>query len=1197
MNSNVASATGAGNASAKDSIPATPNLEVGGENQRLLKDTGESIEESRASFKAQRDAVDGIVDPHSRSLRLTDLGMSRMQVFGKAGLVGVLNMAVDAFAEAVKLVPPNDPNRAGALSNLGNSLLVRFTKTCSLDDLNVAINAIQEAVNAVSTENPTEKAMYLYALGNTLESRFHAQKSNSWALNDLNAAVESYEEAISIVPANDSNRVVYLINLGNSLRTRFDWTRSTNDWTAAVDQYDEALKSISSNTSLRASCLSYLNLAIRSRLEKAINGTEMEWDATITAVEQWISRDNLYRPPFLKTLGQLLLERFRSTNSMTSLNAAVKTFREADMLTPEDHIDKMVSVSDLGGSLEYQFGITGSIDDLNAAIEAHKKAVRLAPDSHPSKAASLNNLGSSLWLRAKTTGSIDDLNTAIVHLVTAVDKTVRDDMRRAFRLNNLAGALLERFSQTSSVDDLNAAVIAWQQAVELIPEDNQERPGMLSSLANGLQGQYDWYGSMDYLKLSIKANKEALSITPENSPDRGGHLNNLGLALYRQAGVTRSIEHANDSIHAIEEAIKFSPKDHYERPSYLSNLCVALNLRFAITGSVDDLSNAIEVQEEAVQLLPKNHPERASLWFNLGDALQKRFESIKSTEDRNSAIIAYENAVESPLSPPRSRINASRKAVDLLVPQEIARASKLLSTAVNLLATTSPRTGQRGDKQIMLSKFNALASDAAALSIRAHEGVVSSLQVSEALRLLELGRGVIAGAYFDTRSDITELRNMHPELANKFESLRSELDRLTSQSSSPQPQKAWGSQVTRRFDASKDFDSTVNLIRRQDRFQRFLFGPSPSDLKNLASLRTIVYLNVSRFGADAFLITSNDFQHLPLTKLFYADLERNTKNLLEMLGHHSVVTARRDNVSMKKILEWLWDVAIEPILELLGYTNAVEEGSIWPRVVWVPVGQLSLFPLHAAGYDDGKRTAIDRVISTYTPTLRALSHAKIQLGARSSKTRQNVLLASMPTTPNKSPLPFAAQEIGIIDAILPPSTPKESLQHPTKAEVLQKLAMCSVGHFACHGEVHSNPSKSQLLFSDWEKNALSVADVASVELPNAQLAVLSACHAANMRNLELLDEAIHIAGACQLAGFPTVIGTLWQVQDHYSPMISETLYQTMLREDGTLDIQKAAEGLHFAVRKVREDSREGKIKDGRRSDDPMAWAPYIHVGI
>ena len=115
----------------------------------------------------------------------------------------------------------------------------------------------------------------------------------------------------------------------------------------------------------------------------------------------------------------------------------------------------------------------------------------------------------------------------------------------------------------------------------------------------------------------------------------------------------------------------------------------------------------------------------------------------------------------------------------------------------------------------------------------------------------------------------------------------------------------------------------------------------------------------------------------------------------------------------------------------------IEGGSIWPRVVWVPVGQLSLFPLHAAGYHDSKRTTIDRVISTYIPTLRALGHAKSQLGARSSKTQQ-IFLASMPTTPNKGPLPFAAQEIGTIEAVLPQSTRKESLQHPTRAEVLRK---------------------------------------------------------------------------------------------------------------------------------------------------------------
>jgi hypothetical protein len=53
----------------------------------------------------------------------------------------------------------------------------------------------------------------------------------------------------------------------------------------------------------------------------------------------------------------------------------------------------------------------------------------------------------------------------------------------------------------------------------------------------------------------------------------------------------------------------------------------------------------------------------------------------------------------------------------------------------------------------------------------------------------------------------------------------------------------------------------------------------------------------------------------------------------------------------------------------------------------------------------------------------------------------------------------------------------------------------------------------------------------------------------------------------------------------------------MLTQENTLDINKAAKGLHLAVRKVREDSRQRKFKGGKGTDDPMAWAPYIHVGV
>jgi CHAT domain-containing protein len=137
--------------------------------------------------------------------------------------------------------------------------------------------------------------------------------------------------------------------------------------------------------------------------------------------------------------------------------------------------------------------------------------------------------------------------------------------------------------------------------------------------------------------------------------------------------------------------------------------------------------------------------------------------------------------------------------------------------------------------------------------------------------------------------------------------------------------------------------------------------------------------------------------------------------------------------------------------------------------------------------------------------------------------------------------------------------------------------------------------------------------MANINLEHAQLAYLSACHAAGSEGLTLLDEAIHMAGACQLAGYPVVIGTLWQVMDEYSENVAACVYKTMLLKHQTdaggkpkasdefpqsaveLDIRKAALCLHLAVRKVRDDTQVQQRR--KKISNPMAWAPYICVGL
>ncbi len=100
------------------------------------------------------------------------------------------------------------------------------------------------------------------------------------------------------------------------------------------------------------------------------------------------------------------------------------------------------------------------------------------------------------------------------------------------------------------------------------------------------------------------------------------------------------------------------------------------------------------------------------------------------------------------------------------------------------------------------------------------------------------------------------------------------------------------------------------------------------------------------------------------------------------------------------------------------------------------------------------------------------------------------------------------------------------------------------------------------------------------------MAYLSACSTARATNSRLLDEAIHLASAFQMAGFPHVIGTLWEIGDKIAVEIARAFYSTITNPDGTIDADHAAEALHHAIRAQRD----------CQPDSPYLWASHIHAG-
>jgi CHAT domain-containing protein len=81
------------------------------------------------------------------------------------------------------------------------------------------------------------------------------------------------------------------------------------------------------------------------------------------------------------------------------------------------------------------------------------------------------------------------------------------------------------------------------------------------------------------------------------------------------------------------------------------------------------------------------------------------------------------------------------------------------------------------------------------------------------------------------------------------------------------------------------------------------------------------------------------------------------------------------------------------------------------------------------------------------------------------------------------------------------------------------------------------------------------------------LASLSACSTAKNQVERLLDEGIHLMAVCQLAGFPHVIGSLWEVSDSHCVDVAKDVYDTSLQSG--LSDESASRGLHRAVLNLR----------------------------
>jgi len=129
------------------------------------------------------------------------------------------------------------------------------------------------------------------------------------------------------------------------------------------------------------------------------------------------------------------------------------------------------------------------------------------------------------------------------------------------------------------------------------------------------------------------------------------------------------------------------------------------------------------------------------------------------------------------------------------------------------------------------------------------------------------------------------------------------------------------------------------------------------------------------------------------------------------------------------------------------------------------------------------------------------------------------------------------------------------------SRVVEELGKNDWVHLACHGIPNpKKPFESAFALRD---GRFTIQHIIGCDLKNPEFAYLSACHT-TVGDEESPDEAIHLASAMQFAGFCSVIGTMWVVDDSETNKTTSTFYKYMVDESGRLDHTRAA----FALNKT-----------------------------
>lgn len=184
-------------------------------------------------------------------------------------------------------------------------------------------------------------------------------------------------------------------------------------------------------------------------------------------------------------------------------------------------------------------------------------------------------------------------------------------------------------------------------------------------------------------------------------------------------------------------------------------------------------------------------------------------------------------------------------------------------------------------------------------------------------------------------------------------------------------------------------------------------------------------------------------------------------------------------------------------------------------------------------------------------------------------------------------------------------------------EVVQnsQLSLANCIHFSCHGEFNfESPLDSALLLADGER--LTLGEIFDIDLSQCRLVTLSACETGLTNYKIISDEYVGIPSAFLYAGSPSVVSSLWTVQNVSTAFLMIKFYENLsLNETVEIALNQAQLWLRNLTKKELQEwisknqisldetlkmslrRRLHKISDNEQPfKSPFHWAAFCAIG-